>query len=56
VVTVIALLSMSSGVRRTLAFIVGRLLAIGVIAVLVVFVLQGQDFHSRHTSGHSMPL
>ena len=50
VVTVIALLSMSRGVRRGLAFIVGWLLAIGVIAVLMVLVLQGQDFHSKHTS------
>lgn len=50
VVTVIALLSMSSGVERALAFIAGWILAIGVIAVLMVEVLQGQDFHSGHTS------
>jgi hypothetical protein len=50
VVTVIALLSMSFGVRRGLAFIVGWVLAIGVIAVLMVFVLHGQDFHSKHTA------
>jgi hypothetical protein len=37
-------------VRRGVAFIVGWLLAIGVIAVLAVLVLQGQDFHSRSTS------
>lgn len=50
VVAVIALLSISSGVRRVLAFIVGWLLAIGIIAVLMVLVLHGQDFHSRSTS------
>src|SRR5262245_56526490 len=50
VVTMIAFLSMSSGVRRGLAFMVGWLLAIGVIDVLTVFVLHGQDFHSTHTS------
>jgi hypothetical protein len=50
VVTVLALLSMSSGVERALAFIAGWILAIGVIAVLMAFVLQGQDFHSRSTS------
>ena len=50
VVAVIALLSMSSGVRRVLAFIFGWLLAIGIISVLMVLVLQGQDFHSRSTS------
>ena len=50
VVTVIALLSMSSGRERAFAFIVGWMLAIGVIAILMVELLQGQDFHSRHTS------
>jgi hypothetical protein len=50
VVAIIALLSLSSGVRRGLAFIAGWLLAIGVIAVLMVLVLQGQDFHARNTS------
>ena len=50
VVAVIALLSLSSGVRRALAFIVGWLLAIVIIAVLMVLVLQGQDFHIRSTS------
>lgn len=50
VVAVIALLSLSSGVRRVLAFIAGWLIAIGIIAVLMVLVLQGQDFHSRHTA------
>jgi hypothetical protein len=50
VVAVIALLSLSSGARRGLAFIVGWLLAIGLIFALVILVLQGQDFHSRSTS------
>jgi threonine/homoserine/homoserine lactone efflux protein len=50
VVTVIALLSMSSGVRRAIAFICGWVLAIGLLAVLVIFVLHGQDFGSRHTT------
>lgn len=46
----IALVSMSRGVRRGVAFIGGRLLGIGVLAVLFVLVLQGQDFSSRHTT------
>ena len=50
VVTVIVLLSMSSGVRRAVAFICGWVLAIGVLAVLMVFVLHGQDFSSRHST------
>jgi threonine/homoserine/homoserine lactone efflux protein len=50
VVTVIALLSMSNGVRRAIAFICGWVLAIGLLAVLVIFVLHGQDFGSRHTT------
>lgn len=50
VVTVIVLLSMSSGLRRAIAFICGWLLAIGVLAVLMVFVLHGQDFSSRHST------
>jgi choline-glycine betaine transporter len=50
VVAVIALLSMSGGKRRALAFIVGWSIAIGVIAVLMVVVLHGQDFHSRKTT------
>jgi Sap, sulfolipid-1-addressing protein len=50
VVAVIALLSMSRGKRRALAFIVGWTIAIGVIAVLMVFVLHGQNFHSRQTT------
>jgi hypothetical protein len=50
VVAIIALLSLSSGARRGLAFIVGWLIAIGVIFALVILVLKGQDFHSRNTS------
>jgi len=50
VVTVIVLLSMSAGLRRGVAFIVGWLLALVVLALLMVFVLQGQDFSSRHTT------
>jgi Sap-like sulfolipid-1-addressing protein len=50
VVTVIALLSMSSGVRRALAFIAGWLVTIGLLAALTLVVLQGQDFHSKHTT------
>jgi Sap, sulfolipid-1-addressing protein len=48
VVTVIGLLSMSSGLRRALAFIAGWLVSIGIIVLLVVFVLQGDEFRSRH--------
>jgi Sap-like sulfolipid-1-addressing protein len=50
VVAIIALLTLSSGVRRGLAFIFGWLLAIGLIFALMVLVLHGQDFHSRSTS------
>ena len=50
VVTVIVLLTMSKGVRRALAFICGWILAIGVLAVLMIFVFHGQDFGSRHTT------
>ncbi len=50
VVTVIALLTMSNGVRRAIAFICGWILAIGVLAVLMIFVLHGQDFGSRNTT------
>jgi threonine/homoserine/homoserine lactone efflux protein len=50
VVTVIVLLSMSNGVRRAIAFICGWILAIGLLAVLMVFVLHGQDFGSRQTT------
>ena len=50
VVTVIALLSMSNGVRRAIAFIGGWIVGIGVLAALVIFVFQGQDFGSRDTT------
>ena len=50
VVTVIILLSMSNGVRRAIAFICGWILAIGVLGVLMIFVLHGQDFDSRQTT------
>src|SRR5580765_1736782 len=50
VVTMIVLLSMSSGLRRAIAFICGWLLAIAVLCLLTVFVLHGQDFSSRHTT------
>lgn len=50
VVTVILLLSMSSGLRRAIAFICGWLLAIGLLAVLMIFVLHGQDFSSKHST------
>lgn len=50
VVTVIVLLSMSNGVRRAVAFICGWILAIGLLAALMVFVLHGQDFSSKHTT------
>jgi len=50
VVTMIVLLSMSAGLRRGIAFIVGWLLALLVLALLMVFVLHGQDFSSKHTT------
>jgi threonine/homoserine/homoserine lactone efflux protein len=50
VVTMIVLLSMSAGLRRGIAFIAGWLLALFVLALLMVFVLHGQDFSSRHTT------
>lgn len=50
VVTIIVLLSMPAGLRRAIAFICGWLLAIGVLALLVVFVFHGQDFDSKHTT------
>jgi Sap, sulfolipid-1-addressing protein len=50
VVTMIVLLSMPAGLRRGIAFICGWLLAIGVLALLVVFVFHGQDFGSKHTT------
>jgi MFS family permease len=50
VVTVIVLLSMRSGRRRAIAFVVGWLLAIVVIGAVVVLVLHGQDFSSHKTT------
>jgi len=50
VVTVIVLLSMPSGRRRGIAFVVGWLLAIVLIGGVTVFVLHGQDFSSHHTT------
>jgi hypothetical protein len=50
VVTVILLLSMSSGMRRAISFVCGWLLALAVLALLMVFVLHGQDFSSKHST------
>src|SRR5262245_36887922 len=50
VLIVIALLSMSNGGRRGLAFMVGRLLGIVALALLLVFALSGQDFSHSHTT------
>src|SRR5262245_26454618 len=50
VVTMIVLLSMPAGLRRGIAFICGWLLALGVLALLMVFVFHGQDFSSNHTT------
>jgi Sap-like sulfolipid-1-addressing protein len=50
VVTVIVLLTMPSGRRRGIAFVVGWLLAIGVIAAVVVGFAHGQDFSSHKTT------
>jgi hypothetical protein len=50
VVTVIVLLSMPSGRRRSIAFLGGWLIAIGAIGAIMVFVLQGQDFASRSST------
>lgn len=50
VVTMIVLLSMSSPRRRAIAFIGGWVIAIGVLALLMIFVLHGQDFSSKHTT------
>jgi len=47
VVTVIVLLSMPSGRRRAIAFVVGWLFAIAVIGAVSMLLLHGQDF-SRH--------
>jgi cytochrome c biogenesis protein CcdA len=48
-VTVIVLLAMPSGRRRGIAFVLGWILAIGVIAVVVV-AAHGQDFSSHKTT------
>lgn len=50
VVTMIVLLSMSSPLKRAIAFICGWVLAIGVLALIMIFVLHGQDFSSKHTT------
>src|SRR5947208_14785651 len=50
VVTVIVLLTMPSGRRRGIAFVLGWLLAIGVIAAFVVGFAHGQDFSSQKTT------
>src|SRR5215471_829024 len=50
VVTVIVLLSMPSGRRRAIAFVLGWLLAIGVIGTVVVVFAHGQDFSSHQTT------
>jgi hypothetical protein len=50
VVTVIVLLTMPAGRRRAIAFVLGWLLAIGLIAVVVVGFAHGQDFSSNQTT------
>ena len=50
VVTVIVLLSMPAGRRRAIAFLLGWLLALVLIAAIMVLVLHGQDFHSRSST------
>jgi len=50
VVTVIVLLSMPAGRWRAIAFVVGWLFAIALIAVVSVVALQGQDFSSHKTT------
>src|SRR5881227_1758636 len=50
VVTVIVLLSMPSGRRRAIAFVVGWLVAVVIIAAISVVVLHGQDFRSSQTT------
>lgn len=53
VVTMIVLLSMSSPLKRAIAFICGWVLAIAVLALLMIFVLHGQDFSSKQTTPSS---
>lgn len=50
VVTVIVLLTMPAGRRRGIAFVLGWLLAVGVIAAVVVGLAHGQDFSSHKTT------
>lgn len=50
VVTVIVLLTMPSGRLRGIAFVLGWLIAIGVIAAVVVGFAHGQDFSSQKTT------
>jgi Sap-like sulfolipid-1-addressing protein len=50
VVTVIVLLTMPAGRRRGIAFVLGWLLAVGVIAAVVVELSDGQDFSSNKTT------
>jgi hypothetical protein len=50
VVTVIVLLTMPSGRRRGVAFVVGWLLAVALIGAVSVLVLHGQDFSSHETT------
>jgi hypothetical protein len=50
VVTIIVLLTMPSGRRRGIAFVLGWLLAIAVIAVVVVGLAHGQDFGSHKST------
>src|SRR5256885_2354521 len=50
VVTVIVLLTMPAGRRRGVAFVLGWLLAVGVIAAVVVGFAHGQDFSSNKTT------
>jgi hypothetical protein len=41
---------MSSPLKRAIAFICGWVLAIGILALLMIFVLHGQDFSSKSTT------
>ena len=50
VVTVIVLLSMPSGRRRAVAFVIGWLIAIAAIGAIAIFVLHGQDFGSKNST------
>ena len=50
VVTVIVLLTMPAGRRRGIAFVLGWLLAVGVIAAVVVGFAHGQDFSSSKST------